>query len=170
MFYNPVVEYFDVVDEAENITGKASRAECHQNPKLIHRTCNFTLLDKKSRKILLTQRSGNKTYDPGKLCFMGEHMLSGETWTDVLKRGVKEELGLEAENYTEAAKNIFRYDKQTEIIRLFLVDKPGGEIIFDKNEITALYWVNTDELIRNKSNYSEMTRYWVENVEWKKYL
>ena len=80
-------EIFDVVNEKDEVIGTAPREECHSNPGLIHHTVHFTLIDRKKKRVFLTQRSFKKEHDAGKYCFLGEHMLSGESYEDALKRG-----------------------------------------------------------------------------------
>lgn len=164
------MEVFDVVDENDNIIGEATKKECHSNPKLIHHAVHFTLIDKSNGKIFLTQRSYKKENDPRKLCFPGEHMLKGESYKDGLKRGVKEELGLTEINFKEVGRNIFRMSNQTELIRFFLVYFSGEELKVDRSEIIDLIWLTPEDLLRGKDKYSDMTRYWVENIKWKKLL
>ena len=159
-------EIFDIVDEKDNVIGRASRSECHSNPNLIHHTVQFTLINKKDNTVLLTQRSYKKEHDAGKLCFMGEHILSRESNIDGITRGVIEELGFKPSKFKECAKNIFKYDKQTEFIRFYAVYYNNEQIIWDKDEFENIFWIKERDLKNNISNYSEMTAYWVENVDW----
>lgn len=160
------MEIFDVVNENDEVVSTAPREECHANPDLIHRTVHFSLIDKKNKKVLMTQRSFSKKTDPGKLCFLGEHMLSGESWQEGLIRGAKEELSFNAKDFVELANNIFRFPNETEFVRFFLINWSGEKLDYDKDEIIKIDWVNFEDLIASKSNYSNMTQYWVDNVSW----
>lgn len=73
------MKYFDIVNEQDEVIGERTAVECHADPKLIHRVVHFTLVDKENKKILISQRSFEVKFDSGKWCFMGEHVLSGET-------------------------------------------------------------------------------------------
>lgn len=164
----PNSELLDIVDENDNVIGQATREECHADPKLLHRTVHFTLIDRKNKKIFLTQRSWKKEHDAGKLCFLGEHLISGEKYENAVIRGVKEELGVDLSTTQELAQNIFAYQSQRELVRFFLVDWNGKDINFDPEEVEQIIWLEVDELIQRKNDYSEMTRYWIENVDWAK--
>ncbi len=159
-------EIFDVVNEKDEVVGTASREECHSNPDLIHHTVHFTLIDRKKKKIYLTQRSLEKDHDAGKYCFLGEHMLAGESYDEAVKRGVEEELGFVPNSFVELAHNIFSYQTQTEFIRFFLVDWFGEEIKWDKREMEKVLWVDVHELAEADYDYSKMTRYWIDNIDW----
>ena len=161
------MEYFDVVNEKDEIIGKAGRDECHSNPDLIHRTVHFTLADKNNKRIFITQRSFLKPNDAGKWCFSGEHVLSGENYEEAVIRGVKEELGFVHTLVKEVANHIYSYAKRTEFVRFFMVEINDENIKFDKEEIIKTLWISPNKLMKNDFDLSEMTRYWIKNVNWK---
>lgn len=160
------MEILDVVNANDVVIGQATREECHNNPQLIHHTVHFTLFDKQTKKILITQRSFKKTHDGGKFCFLGEHILVGETYEDALKRGLKEELGFDLGNYREVCKNFFKYDKQSEIVKFYIAYYSLGELYWDKNELEDIIWVDISMVKKMDYDISEMARYWVENIDW----
>ncbi len=88
-------EIYDVVDEDDNVIGKATREEVHKNNKLIHRSIMFFIFDKKGR-IFVNQRTKNKEFYPEywSLTF-GGHVNSGETYEEAVIREAKEEAGIE---------------------------------------------------------------------------
>lgn len=154
----------------DNVVGIASREECHENPKLIHRAAHFTLIDKKNNKILLTQRSFTKDCDPGKFCFLGEHTLSGEKPSEAMIRGAKEELGVNVTNPIELGKNIFSYQQQTELATFFIAELKDQQIVFDKDEIVQVFWINLEDLRSSNLDIPPISKYWIENVQWNKIL
>jgi len=103
------MKYFDIVSKKDEVVGKMTAKLCHADPSLIHRVVHFTLVDPKTKNVLITQRSFDVKFDSGKWCFMGEHVLSGDSYENALKRGVKDELGLEVKKYDELGSNIFSY-------------------------------------------------------------
>lgn len=158
---------FDVVNKQDEIIGAATAQECHSNPKLIHRTVHFTLFDPKTNKILITQRSFDVTFDSGKWCFMGEHVLSGESYLDALIKGVGDELDIPSPIISiELAHTVFSYANQTEFIRFFIISWNGSTIHINQNEIIDYKWVTLLELQKNKNSYSKMTKHWIESVDW----
>jgi len=161
------MEIFDVVDENDEVVGQASRDECHKDPKLIHRTVHFTLIDKKVKKILITQRSMSKKTDPGKMCFLGEHVISGESYEEAIARGNSEELGFRPKIFKEMATKLFNFPEQTEIARFFVVEWNGEKINYSDDELIGIRWVSLDELISLPLDYSSTSRKWVETIDWK---
>lgn len=158
------MKYFDIVDEQDVVIGRKTAKECHADPSLIHRVVHFTLEDPNTNKLLISQRSFAVAFDSGKWCFMGEHVLSGESYEDALRKGVHDELGIEVESFREAAHHIFSYATQTELVRFFIVDWNGEDLHPSAAEIIDTKWVTPEELLVHKNEYSEMTQYWVKTV------
>lgn len=158
-------KYFDIVDTHDNSIGVKTAQECHANPDLIHRVVHFTLFDPKTKLYLITQRSFAVKFDSGKWCFMGEHVLSGESYETAIKKGIADELGITGTvSFKELAHHIFTYDTQTEFIRFFLIDWNGEDIQINTSEIIDYKWVSLEELKENQNNYSEMTKYWIRTI------
>ena len=89
-----MTEIYDVVDEDDNIIGKASREQIHKN-KLIHRSVMFFIFDKKGR-ILVTQRTKTKEfYKEYWSIGLGGHVLSGESYDEAVVREAKEEANVD---------------------------------------------------------------------------
>lgn len=158
------MEILDVVDEQDQVIGRATRDECHVDPTKIHRTSHFTLFDRKSGKILLTQRAFSKKSDPGKMCFLGEHVHAGETYEEAVQRGVVEELGFTPNIITPKAKNLFHFSTQTEFGQFFLVDWEGQEIKFASEELETVLWLSPEEILRQNLDYSDTAKYWIETI------
>jgi isopentenyl-diphosphate delta-isomerase len=86
-------EFFDVVDEDDNVIGKASRDQCHKR-ELIHRSVMFFIFDDKNR-ILVTKRTKTKDFFPGYWSIvLGGHVHSGETYYEAVIREIEEEANL----------------------------------------------------------------------------
>lgn len=159
-------EILDVVDENDNVIGTATREECHSDPSLIHRTSHFTLIDKGKKKVLLTQRSHKKKHDPGKYCFLGEHLVTGDSYKDAVIKGSQQELSYKVKNSTYMTKNFFRYDSQSEFVHFYIVDWDGSELSFDEDEIQQILWVDLESLQSSTYDLSAMTKLWVDRVDW----
>ncbi|MBI2579978.1 MAG: NUDIX domain-containing protein [Candidatus Aenigmarchaeota archaeon] len=112
-------EYFDVVDENDNVIGKASRKECHSNPKLIHRGVFVLILNSKGQ-LLLQKRSMKKDLSPGKwTCSASGHNDMGESYEDAAMRETREELGIETGlEFMFLVK--FRHETESENDRIFI--------------------------------------------------
>lgn len=161
------MDILDIVDINDNVIGTATREECHTNPKLLHHTVHFTLYDPVANSVLFSQRSYKKSHDAGLYCFMGEHILTGESYMDALKRGASEELGLEVIKAKEFAHNIFSYNKQTELVRFFIGQWDGQDFRIDPEELESVFWVRSHKLQTIDLALSEMARYWIDNVNWR---
>lgn len=160
-------EILDIINKNDEVIGTATREECHNNSKLMHRTVHFTLVNRSTGEILITRRSVKKTHDGGKIAFLGEHLLSGESYFVALKRGIKEELGYNISDGLELAHKIFSYDNQTELVRFFVGFCNEDNLVFDHDEIENIWWIKLKELKSLSNEVSSMTKYWIDNVKWK---
>lgn len=87
-------EYFEIVDDADQVIGMALRSECHGNPSLVHRVAHVLVFDHQGR-LLLQKRSMNKDVQPGKWdTSVGGHLDPGETYEVAARREMFEELGV----------------------------------------------------------------------------
>ena len=87
-------EMFPVVDEEGNITGAASRGECHSGSKLLHPVVHLHLFNSKG-ELYLQRRPLWKDIQPGKWdTAVGGHVDLGESVDMALRREVREELGV----------------------------------------------------------------------------
>lgn len=87
-------EYFEIVDENDEVIGKALRSECHGNPQLIHRVAHVLVFDRQGR-LLLQKRAQSKDVQPGKWdTSVGGHLDPGESYEAAARREMFEELGV----------------------------------------------------------------------------
>lgn len=88
------MEYLDVVDENDVMTGEIKDREYIHDNNLYHRHASCWILNRKG-EILLQRRSMTKKKKPGVWSKTGGHVDSGESVPEAIKREVAEEIGLE---------------------------------------------------------------------------
>ncbi|MDV3278269.1 MAG: NUDIX domain-containing protein [Nitrososphaerales archaeon] len=89
-------EYFDVVDEEDNVIDRRPGRECVKEG-LLHRAIAAFLFDSKG-EVYLQRRADSMLWYPGSWTISCTgHVSSGETYTKAARREVKEELGLDCE-------------------------------------------------------------------------
>jgi isopentenyldiphosphate isomerase len=59
-------EWVDIVDEQNQVVGRALRSDCHGNPSLIHRAVHVMIFIR-AGELLLQLRGKTKKIQPGKL-------------------------------------------------------------------------------------------------------
>lgn len=144
------MEYLDIVDENGNVTGKATRDECHSNPKLIHPVMHCWIFNSEG-KVLIQKRSKHKKINPGMWDIScAGHISSGENAGEALMREIEEELGLKEAKVNFVSKYIHSKEYETEFIYLYYVklDQNDFEIKLQEEEVEEVKWVNIDEAIR----------------------
>ena len=87
------MEFLDVVDDGDNVVGRASRGECHAK-HLTHRSVMFFILDSGGR-VLVNRRSQGKEFFGGLWSIaLGGHIPAGESYDEAVAREALEEAGL----------------------------------------------------------------------------
>ncbi len=155
-------EYFDVLTENGEFTGKvATREECHKKG-LWHRVVYAFIIDK-SGNVLLQKRSKNKKLWPNMWDIaVGGHVDKGEVGSQALIRECKEELGLnlndEDVRYLDGFSTINEYENiiNKHFNEFYLVKKDIeiSKIKLQKEEISEIRWFCRKEILdRIENNY-----------------
>lgn len=109
-------EMFPLVDEQGNITGAATRGECHSGSMLLHPVVHLHVFDKEGR-IYLQKRPMWKDIQPGRWdTAVGGHVDLGESVEQALKREVMEEIGIDAAGAERLQPYVFQSKRERELV------------------------------------------------------
>ncbi|MFW5743877.1 MAG: NUDIX hydrolase [Spirochaetota bacterium] len=134
------IEVFDVVDEHDEVVGRARRDEVHGDPSLIHRVAHVLVFNA-AGELFLQLRSPDKDVQPNRWdTSVGGHVDAGETYEDAARREMREELGIEG----PSLERLYRYrhanDYESEMVTTYRV-LWDGPIETDPTEISeGRFW------------------------------
>ncbi len=174
-------EFFDVLNENGNYTGKVeSRKKCHKEG-LWHKAVVVFIINSKNQ-VLLQRRSPNKRMWPNMWdVTAGGHVLAGEFGFQSIIREAKEELGIELDKNemiflgASISTNIKGDIVNKHFNEYYVVNKDLDEkkLTLQKEEVSEVKWINKDEIIKRiRDNYNEITdkegcwEYLIKYYEW----
>ena len=109
-------ERFPLVDEEGNVTGMATRGECHNGSKLLHPVVHLHVFNSRG-EVYLQKRPSWKDIQPGKWdTAVGGHIDYGETPEEALTREVGEELGITDFKPERIGKYVFESRRERELV------------------------------------------------------
>ena len=112
-------EMFPIVDENGNMTGAATRGECHNGSKLLHPVVHLHVFNS-AGDLYLQKRPAWKDIQPGKWdTSVGGHVDLGENVPEALKREVWEELGITDFTPVPLGHYVFESDRERELVTAF---------------------------------------------------
>ncbi len=137
-------EVFDVVDEADRVTGRATRREVHER-NLMHRAVHVFVVNRHG-ELLLQKRSRFKDAHPGVWdSSVAGHLDAGEDYAGAAVRELEEEMGIRGGEVEEIGRIAPCEATGWEHVRLFLT-RWDGVPRFPCAEVEAAVWMKPDEL------------------------
>ena len=157
-------ELFDVINENDQVIGQESRSIVHQRG-LWHRGVHV-LLFTRDEKLLVQQRSRNKTQSPLAYdCSVSEHVTAGESYHRAAVRGLSEELGLTGKEITPLVKFKMNYGpNDNEISVVFKGFVTPEQVRFDSIEIERVDYFTLSELETHMEDGTTKFSYWFEQI------
>lgn len=151
------MEYLDVVDENDNLTGEKKDRNFIHNNNLYHRHASCWILNYEG-DILLQRRALTKSKRPGIWSKTGGHVKSGESVIDAIKREVKEEIGLELKDkdlffmqkFKSNNPNFFSYGY------IALTHNKIGDYKLQIEEVDMVRYYKIEELEKQKRNNNKL--------------
>lgn len=155
-------EYFDVLDEEGNLTGKKKlRSDVHRDGDW-HRAVHIWIINEKG-EILLQSRCPTKDSHPNMLDIScAGHLSSGDNSLDGALRELKEELGIEASEdklqFIKTLKNSSKYtstfiNNEFDDLYILRTNKKLEEMKFQEEEISEIIYVpykKFKEMVKNE--------------------
>lgn len=147
-------EYFDLLDENGNKTGKIKLRKLVHRDGDWHRAVHIWIYNDR-KEILLQRRSPNKDSDPNLLDIScGGHLTSGDDSLTGALRELKEELGLSVKKeelkYITTLKRSPKHDdgfvdNEYDDLYLLNVNKSCDEMQFQEEEISEIFFIAYDD-------------------------
>lgn len=143
-------ELFPIVDEVGNVTGRATRSECHGGSMLLHPVVHLHVM-REGGFLYLQKRAMDKDIQPGKWdTAVGGPVDFGESIAEALFREASEELGLRGFVPTKLPPYVFTSDRERELVNPYYVIVAEDEVLApDPGEITEGRFWHVDEIKAN---------------------
>lgn len=141
------MEYLEVVDNNNNLTGVVEERSVVHIKGLFHRHVSCWIINKEG-KILLQRRAYTKSKNPGLWAKTGGHILFGETPNEAAIREIKEEIGLELVEEDLKCASIYKSSENTCFGYEFVVvtDKKEEEFKLQPEEVYEVKYFTIEEI------------------------
>ena len=140
-------ELFDIVSDADTVTGQETRAVVHQLG-LQHRGVHLLLSDRVGRLLIQKRSADKRQYASLWDCSVSEHVQAGESYPDAAVRGAKEEMRVDVSGLRPLFKFRMEYGpNDNEISVVYEGEVEPASVQFDAEEVSEVAYVQPRELI-----------------------
>ena len=145
------IEYVDIVDDSDNVVGKATWKEMFEKG-LLHRTSNVMVFNSK-KELFIHKRAKNLKLYPGMYDIkIGGSVMAGESYENAAKRELFEEADIKNPKLVELFKLKSR-GKENNVNRTVFKCVYDGKLKLNNSEISEGKFVKTKDveiLLKNK--------------------
>ncbi len=156
------MEYFDIVDENNNLTGKTEEREIVHSTGLWHREVAVWVINEKG-ELLLQKRSTKKKQAPNKWGICAGHIDAGETPENAIVREIEEEIGLKVTiddlKKIYISKKSSRHNSRFQYTYVLKTNKKIEEYTIQYAELSELKYITLDELKKIVETQDEQYTY-----------
>ena len=140
-------EMFPIVDEEGNITGAATRGECHNGSRLLHPVVHLHVFNPQGQ-LYLQKRPAWKDIQPNRWdTAVGGHVDLGESVEQALRRETGEELGITDFTPERLAHYVFDSARERELVFVHATTYDGT--IHPSDELDGGRFWTTEEIKEN---------------------
>lgn len=138
---------FPVVDEEGNITGAATRGECHNGSRLLHPVVHLHVFNRQGQ-LYLQKRPAWKDIQPNRWdTAVGGHVDLGESVEQALRREAQEELGITDFTPERLEHYVFDSVRERELVFVHTTTYDGD--IHPSDELDGGCFWSTEEIKEN---------------------
>ena len=142
---SPTEEFFDIVDQHDEVVGRAPRGQVHRE-RLPHRAIHVFVFNAEG-KLFLQRRSMTKDTAPGKwVSSCSGHVDSGEDYDAAAARELGEEIGLtKLDDLQRVFKEVPCKQTGYEFVWVYLCHAEGP-FVLDPVEVSEGQWIEIEHL------------------------
>lgn len=149
------MEYLDIVDENNELTGLVMERKMAHDKVLWHRHVTSWIMNKNG-EILLQKRAASKPRNPNKWAKTGGHVDSNEKAEDAIVREIKEEIGIDIPKEQVVIDSIYKSTNPNNKFFgynfIFVIDVKIKDFKLQKEEVSEVKYVTIEELEEIKKN------------------
>lgn len=149
------MEYLDIVDENNQLTGETLERKIVHEKQLWHRHVTSWIMNK-SGEILLQKRASCKKRNPNKWAKTGGHVDTKESVEEAIRREIKEEIGIDVDKKQIKVVDIYKSknpnNKFFAYNFIFVIDTKIEEFKLQKEEVSEVKYFSIEDLENIKKN------------------